>query len=75
MAGQLHCPEIYPGENGGMRVVHQVKATPKKGLSSHVYMERESKEHNFGPGQEAKAKAHIGKALGFKGEAEEEGEE
>jgi hypothetical protein len=57
MAGKLESIEIFPGENGGHRVVHNFKreAGKKSGaMGGGVYMERpKTGEHFFGKGQES----------------------
>jgi hypothetical protein len=58
MAKKIESIEIYPGENGGHRVVHNFKReVGKKGgaMSGGVYMERpKSDEHLFGASEEGK---------------------
>jgi hypothetical protein len=67
MAGKLESIEIFPGENGGHRVVHNFKreAGKKQGaMGGGVYMERpKPAEHFFGKGQEGQVLPHVGKAL------------
>jgi hypothetical protein len=59
--------EIFPGENGGHRVVHNFKreAGKKSGaMAGGVYMERpKPAEHLFGAGEDGKVLPHVGKAL------------
>ena len=59
--------EIFPGENGGHRVVHNFKreAGKKQGaMGGGVYMERpKPAEHFFGKGQEGQVLPHVGSAL------------
>ena len=59
--------EIFPGENGGHRVVHNFKreAGKKQGaMGGGVYMERpKPAEHFFGKGQEGQVLPHVGAAL------------
>jgi hypothetical protein len=67
MAGNIESIEIFPGENGGHRVVHNFKreAGKKQGaMGGGVYMERPKPgEHFFGKGQEGDVLPHVGKAL------------
>ena len=59
--------EIFPGENGGHRVVHNFKreAGKKSGaMGGGVYMERpKPDEHFFGTSEDGKVLPHVGKAL------------
>ena len=72
MAKQIDSIEIFPGENGGHRVVHNFKREAgKKGgaLGGGVYMERpKAEEHFFGTSEDEKVLPHVGKALGLKGQ-------
>ena len=67
MAKQIESIEVFPGENGGHRVVHNFKReTGKKGgsMAGGLYMERpKSEEHLFGASEASKVLPHIGKAL------------
>ena len=67
MAGNLESIEIFPGENGGHRVVHNFKRQPGKkegAMGGGMYMERPKPgEHFFGKGQEGDVLPHVGKAL------------
>jgi hypothetical protein len=67
MAGNIESIEIFPGENGGHRVVHNFKreAGKKQGaMGGGVYMERpKAEEHFFGKGQEGQVLPHVGKAI------------
>jgi hypothetical protein len=70
MAKQLASIEIFPGENGGHRVVHNFKpASGKKGgaMNGGLYMERpKAEEHLFGASEGSKVLPHVGTALGLK---------
>ena len=72
MAKQIDSIEIFPGENGGHRVVHNFKreATKKEGaMGGGLYMERpKSEEHFFGTSEDEKVLPHVGKTLGLKGQ-------
>ena len=67
MAGKLESIEIFPGENGGHRVVHNFKreAGKKQGaMGGGVYLERpKPAEHFFGNSEDAKVLPHVGGAL------------
>ena len=75
----LHHIEIYPGENGGHRVVHEFNRAPanqKGAIHGGMYMERpEPEEHLFGKAEGSKVLAHVANALGLKNEAKEEASE
>ena len=72
MAKQIESIEIFPGENGGHRVVHNFKreAGKKAGaMGGGVYMERpKSEEHFFGASEDHKVLPHVGKVLQLKGQ-------
>ena len=72
MAKNIESIEIFPGENGGHRVVHNFKreAGKKQGaMGGGVYMERpKADEHFFGASEDEKVLPHVGKALGLKGQ-------
>jgi hypothetical protein len=67
VANKIESIEIFPGENGGHRVVHNFKreAGKKSGaMGGGVYMERpKPAEHFFGKGQEGQVLPHVGKAI------------
>jgi hypothetical protein len=67
MANKIGSIEIFPGENGGHRVVHNFKReTGKKegSMGGGVYMERpKPAEHFFGNSEDGKVLPHVGKAL------------
>jgi hypothetical protein len=69
VAKQIDSIEIFPGENGGHRVVHNFKreAGKKSGaMNGGVYMERpKPDEHLFGASEGSKVLPHVGKALGL----------
>ena len=72
MAGELESIEIFPGENGGHRVVHNFKReASKKGgaMCGGMYMERpKAEEHFFGASENEKVLPHVGKVLQLKGQ-------
>jgi hypothetical protein len=59
MANKIESIEIFPGENGGHRVVHNFKREPgeKEGsMGGGVYMERpKANEHFFGTSEDDKS--------------------
>jgi len=63
MAKQIESIEIFPGENGGHRVVHNFKreASKKEGaMAGDVYMERpKPAEHFFGKSGDGKVLPHV----------------
>ena len=67
MASNIESIEIFPGENGGHRVVHNFKreAGKKAGaMAGGVYMERpKPAEHFFGKSEDGNVLPHVGKAL------------
>jgi hypothetical protein len=67
MAGNIESIEIFPGENGGHRVVHNFKRESGKkegAMGGGVYMERpKPAEHFFGASEDSKVLPHVGKAL------------
>jgi hypothetical protein len=67
MAGNIESIEIFPGENGGHRVVHNFKreAGKKQGsMGGGMYMERpKPEEHFFGASEDEKVLPHVGKAI------------
>ena len=67
MANNLESIAIFPGENGGHRVVHNFKreAGKKQGaMAVGVYMERpKPAEHFFGKSEDGNVLPHVGKAL------------
>ena len=67
MAKQIESIEIFPGENGGHRVVHNFKRESGKkegAMGGGVYMERpKADEHFFGKSEDGKVLPHVGKAL------------
>ena len=67
MANKNDSIEIFPGENGGHRVVHNFKREPSKkegSMAGGVYMERpKSAEHFFGKSEDGNVLPHVGKAL------------
>lgn len=72
---ELHCLSIYPGDNGGARVVHKFKPKASKrggGMSGGLYMDRpEPEEHIFGKEEGHAMIQHIAKALPVKNEGGE----
>ena len=74
MANKIESIEIFPGENGGHRVVHNFKreAGENEGvMGGGLYMEKpKAKEHLFGASEGNKVLPHVGKALGLKGQPE-----
>lgn len=68
---QLESMEISPAKNGGHVVRHRFKPTPvmkKGGMGGGMGMDYpQPEEHVFGPGDNAKVMAHVGKHLGLKG--------
>jgi hypothetical protein len=68
--------EIYPGENGGGRVVHEFKPKASKrggAMSGGIYMDRpEREEHMFGKAEGRPMIRHIASALGLKNEGGQE---
>jgi hypothetical protein len=67
MASKLESIEIFPGENGGHRVVPNFKreAGQKSGaMDGGMYIERpKAEERFFGKGQEGQVLSHVGKAI------------
>jgi hypothetical protein len=72
VADKIESIEIFPGENGGHRVVHNFKreAGKKEGaMGGGVYMKRpKAEEHFFGTSEDGKVLPHVGKVLGLKGQ-------
>jgi hypothetical protein len=69
VAKQIDSIEIFPGENGGHRVVHNFKREMGKksgAMNGGLYMERpKADEHLFGASEGSKVLPHVGKALGL----------
>ena len=67
MANKIESIEIFPGENGGHRVVHNFKREPSKkegAMGGGIYMERpKADEHFFGKSEDGNVLPHVGKAL------------
>ena len=67
MASTIEPIEIFPGENGGHRAVHNFKRQPGKkegSMAGGVYMERPKPgEQFFGKSEDSKVLPHVGKAL------------
>jgi hypothetical protein len=72
MAKQIESIEIFPGENGGHRVVHNFKreAGKKEGsMAGGIYMEKpKAEEHFFGTSEDSKVspsecREHGGRGL------------
>ena len=70
MAKQIESIEIFHGENGGHRAVHNFKLEPSKkegamaGGRRHLHTwSAKAKEHFFGTSEDGKVLPHVGKAL------------